>query len=146
MMRGQTAICGAKTRSGACCRNLPMNNGRCRLHGGKSTGPKQPSKLIGNQNAFGNKGKLTTGEYETITWERLAEQEREWIRQYYNLKPNEKVTESLEMEFVRQARMMNRMNEWDKDVHSNLELLLRLEAAMTRVSGNVMKRVDQAIV
>lgn len=30
--------CGAKTRSGALCRQPGMKNGRCRLHGGKSPG------------------------------------------------------------------------------------------------------------
>lgn len=30
--------CGATTRSGATCKNSPMANGRCRMHGGKSTG------------------------------------------------------------------------------------------------------------
>lgn len=38
--------CGAKTRSGEPCKNGAMANGRCRMHGGKSTGP--PKK---NQNA-----------------------------------------------------------------------------------------------
>lgn len=28
------AICGAKTRSGGECQNAPMENGRCRMHGG----------------------------------------------------------------------------------------------------------------
>ncbi len=32
--------CGAKTRKGAPCRSPAMPNGRCRMHGGKSTGPK----------------------------------------------------------------------------------------------------------
>jgi hypothetical protein len=33
--------CGARTRpSGTPCRNWAMPNGRCRLHGGKSTGPR----------------------------------------------------------------------------------------------------------
>lgn len=31
-------ICGAKTRSGGVCQSPAMPNGRCRLHGGKSTG------------------------------------------------------------------------------------------------------------
>lgn len=31
-------ICGAKTRSGGVCQSPAMSNGRCRLHGGKSTG------------------------------------------------------------------------------------------------------------
>lgn len=38
--------CGAKTRSGKPCKNGAMANGRCRMHGGKSTGP--PKR---NQNA-----------------------------------------------------------------------------------------------
>ena len=41
------AFCGAKTRSGHTCKNSAMANRRCRLHGGKSTGPKNNH---GNQN------------------------------------------------------------------------------------------------
>lgn len=36
-------ICGAKTRAGGKCRSRPMANGKCRMHGGKSTGPKEPN-------------------------------------------------------------------------------------------------------
>jgi len=32
--------CGAKTRKGTKCKSPAMKNGRCRMHGGKSTGPK----------------------------------------------------------------------------------------------------------
>jgi hypothetical protein len=32
--------CGAKTRKGHLCTQPAMPNGRCRLHGGKSTGPR----------------------------------------------------------------------------------------------------------
>lgn len=32
--------CGAHTRAGGCCRQPAMRNGRCRLHGGLSTGPR----------------------------------------------------------------------------------------------------------
>ena len=31
--------CGAQTRSGKRCRQAAMPNGRCRMHGGSSTGP-----------------------------------------------------------------------------------------------------------
>jgi hypothetical protein len=34
--------CGAKTRSGGLCGHYSMKNGRCRYHGGKSTGAKNP--------------------------------------------------------------------------------------------------------
>ena len=32
--------CGARTRRAGICRQPAMPNGRCRLHGGKSTGPR----------------------------------------------------------------------------------------------------------
>jgi hypothetical protein len=34
--------CGARTRRGALCQCPAMRNGRCRIHGGLSTGPKTP--------------------------------------------------------------------------------------------------------
>lgn len=34
--------CGAKTRQGRLCGHYSMPNGRCRYHGGKSTGAKNP--------------------------------------------------------------------------------------------------------
>ncbi len=33
-------LCGAHTRAGGLCRKPPMPNGRCRFHGGCSTGPR----------------------------------------------------------------------------------------------------------
>jgi hypothetical protein len=39
--------CGAKTRKGKSCQAPAMKNGRCRMHGGKSTGPPK-----GTQNAL----------------------------------------------------------------------------------------------
>ena len=37
--------CGARTRAGCPCAGPAMPNGRCRLHGGKSTGPRTPEGL-----------------------------------------------------------------------------------------------------
>ncbi len=37
--------CGARTRAGCPCRQPAMANGRCRLHGGLSTGPRTPEGL-----------------------------------------------------------------------------------------------------
>jgi hypothetical protein len=34
--------CGARTRNGRSCRGPAMTNGRCRMHGGPSTGPRTP--------------------------------------------------------------------------------------------------------
>ena len=37
--------CGAKTRRGTPCKAAATRNGRCRMHGGKSTGPRTPEGL-----------------------------------------------------------------------------------------------------
>ena len=37
--------CGARTRKGTPCRAPAMSNSRCRMHGGKSTGPRTPEGL-----------------------------------------------------------------------------------------------------
>jgi hypothetical protein len=37
--------CGARTRAGTPCLRWPMPNGRCRLHGGCSTGPRTAEGL-----------------------------------------------------------------------------------------------------
>jgi hypothetical protein len=37
--------CGTKTRAGGCCRQPAMKNGRCRMHGGLSTGPRTAEGL-----------------------------------------------------------------------------------------------------
>ena len=37
--------CGAKTRKGTPCRSAAMKNGRCRMHGGMSTGPRTPEGI-----------------------------------------------------------------------------------------------------
>jgi hypothetical protein len=40
-----SARCGARTRAATPCRSPAMGNGRCRLHGGLSTGPTSPEGL-----------------------------------------------------------------------------------------------------
>jgi len=37
--------CHAKTRLGGSCKAPAMKNGRCRMHGGKSTGPRTPEGI-----------------------------------------------------------------------------------------------------
>src|SRR5438552_2768228 len=41
----KTPRCGAKTRDGTSCLGPAMRNGRCRMHGGASTGPRTPEGL-----------------------------------------------------------------------------------------------------
>lgn len=44
-MAHASARCGARTRAAMACQSPAMRNGRCRLHGGLSTGPKTPEGL-----------------------------------------------------------------------------------------------------
>src|SRR5271165_2673433 len=43
--RDLASHCGAKTRAGVPCRAPAMANGRCRIHGGTSTGPRTAAGL-----------------------------------------------------------------------------------------------------
>jgi len=48
--------CGAKTRLGKECKAPAMRNGRCRMHGGSSTGPRTPEGLARSRNAHWKHG------------------------------------------------------------------------------------------
>jgi hypothetical protein len=63
--------CGAKTRKGAACMAPAMKNGRCRMHGGKSTGPRTTEGLKKSR-----KARLKHGFYS-----KEAVEERRMIRQ-----------------------------------------------------------------
>jgi hypothetical protein len=50
--------CGARNRAGSACGNRPLPNGRCRFHGGLSTGPRTANGLARMRAA-----KMTHGAY-----------------------------------------------------------------------------------
>src|SRR5712692_2545668 len=60
--------CGAKTRAGGHCKAPAMRNGRCRMHGGASTGPRTAEGLARSQRARWKHGLYSA--------EALAEQKR----------------------------------------------------------------------
>ena len=55
----KAARCGAKNRRGDPCCCPVMPNGRCRLHGGLSTGPKTPEGIEAVRKAVTKHGKYT---------------------------------------------------------------------------------------
>ncbi|MGA2468667.1 MAG: HGGxSTG domain-containing protein [Thermodesulfobacteriota bacterium] len=58
--------CGAKTRAGTHCKNWGMpKNGRCRMHGGKSTGPRTPEGLERIRKANWKHGRYSKEERES---------------------------------------------------------------------------------
>lgn len=66
--------CGAKTRKGTPCKAPAMANGRCRLHGGKSTGPRTPEGLERSKRANWRHGYYSAE----------AVEERRYIRKLLN--------------------------------------------------------------
>jgi len=48
--------CGARNRRGLPCRASAMRNGRCKFHGGKSTGPRTPEGLERSRRAAWKNG------------------------------------------------------------------------------------------
>ncbi len=102
--RMEKRLCGAKTRSGEPCKKAGLQNGRCRLHGGKSTGPKDPAKLKGNKNA------LKHGLYETIWLDTLTDEERELFAQVAT-DPKAQVENEFRLCDIRIRRMMQRIRQ-----------------------------------
>ncbi|MFB5193059.1 HGGxSTG domain-containing protein [Alicyclobacillus fastidiosus] len=147
--------CGAKTRSGDPCKNAPMANGRCRMHGGKSTGP-PPEKMKGNKNA------VVTGERETI-W-RFSDDERSWLS-YVDRDVLIQLDHEIDLVTVRERRMLQRIDELTagnemgpvsvdrsrgedangqsrhETLHAEakLERIQRIEEALTRVQNTKIK-------
>ena len=60
---GLAARCGAKTRAGGACQAPAMANGRCRIHGGTSTGPRTAAGLARLAASH-----TTSGAYSAANW------------------------------------------------------------------------------
>ena len=67
----KAARCGAKTRRGTACQCPGMKNGRCRMHGGLSTGPRTAAGLERSRRA-----RWKHGAYSRETRALLAESRR----------------------------------------------------------------------
>lgn len=89
-------ICGAKTRKGTLCRNAPMKNGRCRMHGGKSTG------------APGNLNALKTGRYQTVFHDCLDEDEK-CLWDGIDVDGLSQINDEIKLWTMRERRMLQRI-------------------------------------
>lgn len=96
--------CGAKTRSGQPCKNNAMPNGKCRMHGGKATGPKDQTK---------NKNAVTTGEHETIWMDTLEEDERVLFN-VIETDIRKQLEDDIKLYTLRERRMLNRIKTLNK--------------------------------
>lgn len=155
--------CGAKLRGkDRFCENWAMGNGRCRLHGGKSTGPKDTSKVRFNA--------LKTGEHQTIWADSLYDNELEWL-ELVKLDVESQLNEEIKLMTIRERRMMHRIEELNQEDFSvseileeseqgfgkagaidlrresrkqvsNLEQIQRIEEALTRIQEKKAKLLD----
>ena len=75
------ARCGAKTRSGTLCQCPAMPNGRCRLHGGLSTGAKTAAGIERIREAVTKHGRRTrAAELERAEFQLLVRESRETLK------------------------------------------------------------------
>lgn len=77
--------CGATTRDGSPCRKWPVGGagkGRCRFHGGASTGPDEPATdhLEDNDHAAGNDGGAPEGNANAAVHHGFADWEKAYAR------------------------------------------------------------------
>ncbi len=133
-------VCGATTRNGTPCQKRALKNSRCKLHGGKSTGPK--NKELKSQQMKGNKNALKTGEYETIVFETLSEDEKE-LYEKVTTDPAKQVNGRYKILEIRTFRLMKRYSDEMKKVRPDEELLESLEHSLTRIDARASELIRE---
>ncbi|MCM3034091.1 HGGxSTG domain-containing protein [Niallia sp. MER 6] len=136
----EKTVCGATTRSGTSCKKTPLKNGKCRLHGGKSTGPKDKEKH--RESLKGNKNALKTGEYETISFDTLSEEEKE-LYERVSTDPATQVNGRYKILEIRTFRLMKRYVDELKKKKPDEELLESLEFALTRTDARAVDLIRE---
>lgn len=135
------SICGARTRKGIPCQRTGLKKGgRCKLHGGKSTGPKDKERK--SQQMKGNKNALKTGEYESIAFDALSEEEQELIQSVTD-DPKKLVKSNIGILEIRQRRMLLRYREEIQKKNPSEKDLNSLEEALTRLSGRELEYIRE---
>lgn len=102
--------CGAKTRSGKPCRNRAMANGRCRMHGGKSTGA-PPEKMKKNKNSMKH----------GLFAKYLPQETLEIMNSINNIDPLEILWTNIQMQFASIIRAQQIMFVESKDDHTTFK-------------------------
>jgi len=126
--------CGAKTKSGKACKKTALKNGRCRLHGGKSTGPKDRAKH--SESLKGNKNALKHGLYETIWLDTLTGEEQELYHQV-STDRNVQVDSEYRLSELRIRRMLIRIQQEEQKDKPDVAEIRAIEDAITKVQMNV---------
>ncbi|MGX8235642.1 HGGxSTG domain-containing protein [Bacillus subtilis] len=133
-------VCGAKTKKGTVCQKAALKNGRCRIHGGKSTGPKDKKRK--SLQMKGNKNALKTGEYETISFETLSEKEKE-LYERVSTDPAKQVNGRYKMLEIRTYRLMQRYAAELEKKNPSEDILEKLELSLTRIDTRVVDLIRE---
>ena len=152
--------CGAKTRAGTPCKNSAMANGRCRMHGGKSTGAKDKKKLALKMK--NNKNSVSTHEHESIVFDYLEDEEKKLLNQI-DLDKLKQIDNEIKLVDIRLRRMMKRISvlseedmtsvqatmktdEFGKEYvevkESSLSQIQNIEEAITRVQAQKLRLIE----
>lgn len=108
-----------------------MPNGRCRMHGGKSTGPPQ-----------GNKNAVKTGEYETI-WMDVLEPEERVLFYAVDTDVLKQLDEEIRLITIRERRMLQRIEALKKQQHVLDEISESSEFGTTKRYVDTTIRIQQ---
>lgn len=135
-------ICGAKNRQGTPCRRPSgwgtdhAGEGRCKLHGGKNSGPPK-----------GNKNALKTGEYEAIWIDTLDEEEQQ-LYPMISQDLSTQIEEELKLLTIRERRMLVRIDQIQtaskkpKLSEKDLALVQSIEEGLTRIQDKKTRLLD----
>ena len=114
--------CGAKTRDGYPCKNWAMPNGRCRMHGGKSTGPR-PENRGKSGLRHGASIKRLLNDEERAYFKSIR---RQFRKEYPNLPPaGKKTLDDLCLCIVRMNRLLAHEGDMSASTYSGLESKIR---------------------
>lgn len=106
-MRNLPACSAISKRTKKPCQTIAMKNGKCHMHGGKSTGPKDKEKH--SKSLMGNKNNIpTTGEFEYIGFDTFIEEEMQLINSM-NFHVTELLDQEIQLMTLREYRMMRRI-------------------------------------
>lgn len=136
----ENTVCGASTRKKTLCQKKPLFNGRCGLHGGKSTGPKNKEKH--RDSLKGNKNALKTGEYETILYDTLTDEEKE-LYELVSTDPAKQVNGRYKMVEIRAFRLMQRHSAELKKEKPDFSVVDSIEQALVRNDSRAIELIRE---
>lgn len=139
----EKVVCGAITRQGTPCQKTPLKNGRCKLHGGKSTGPKDRTKQ--SERMKGNKNAVKTRQYETLWAEQFTGKYKE-LYESAPTDPLENIDVDISKNEVRQMMISDDISELKQSNDKRkTDLITRKEEALTSVQNQKIRLLETKI-